>query len=180
MTLPLKCGAHRAWSAWRRPLPGRWGPVASFHPCWAAARTRRLPAVWMENHESGWKILAVGREWERGKPGLFPLWCEYIYVYTLHVCVQCGYSQWFCLSSRCSDTQQCSVQPGDGTWCDSGLDTRERCCTRKGQKSPQTLLCCCQEWYVPRGSYSVELTAECTRQTSKCVTTEMVFVWLYL
>lgn len=38
-------------------------------------------------------------------------------------------------------TAWCPQLTGDRTLCDSGLDTRERRNTSKGQKSPQTLLC---------------------------------------
>ena len=101
-TLPLRCGAHRACSACRRPPPGQRGPAASYRPGWAAARTRHLPAMSTENHESGWETL------EEGGSGKREIWSfssvVWIYIYALHVYLQCGHSQWFCSSSQCCDS----------------------------------------------------------------------------
>lgn len=80
MTLPLRCGAHRAWSAWRRPPPGRRGPAASCRPGWAATRTQHLRAASMENHESGWDTLAVGGSRERKVWSFSSV--VWIYIYT--------------------------------------------------------------------------------------------------
>lgn len=129
MTLPLRCGAHRAWSVWHRPPLDSRGPATSCPPGWTAARTQHLAAVSMENHESRWEALAVGGSGERkvwSFSSVVWIYCIYIHSMYMYSVVPVSGFAWAC----CAVTHS-----SDGMWCS---DTRERCRT-SNMKSPQTV-----------------------------------------
>lgn len=143
MTLPLRCGARRAWCACRRSRPGRRDPAASCRPGWAATRTQRLPAAWTENHESGWKNSCSVREW--GEESLIFFLCGVNkYIYTPCIC-----TAWLQSVVLLGDTQQCSVSSAYRRRDVMQLRVRHKGAPLHQQRTESTTdsVCCGEQWY---------------------------------
>lgn len=84
------------------------------------SKPRSLLSSWLSRNKNStsasnvtgkpWARLDNAKEWEGESLSFFL--CG-VNIYALHVYVQCGCSQWFCLRSWDCDQEQCSVSPAD-------------------------------------------------------------------